>query len=220
MNIGYRNRIDWDRIRFSILSTVFFAVLCAVIVTINTFPEAGSTEPLIQMALGRSLLFATFGAASATIISYPILYWIYGDRPMFHKHPMRNTYSLLMWVCTGFGFGVLFAILMGAYFFPVLYSLLKFIDGYMSMNDLVWGYLEVLMRMWSIIGPEFGIRFLQMSMIGGLIFGIGTWLLGRLCTSKEDKTRKYFSLFYTAILIGVLLVIVLLVPTVELSRIG
>ena len=210
---------DWERIRFSTCVTVYAAALGAVAIIVNSLAQTDALDVPRHMPLGGSLVIGGAGALAASAATWPAAHWLYGRTPAFDKEKSRTSHGLPVWILLGFGFGVVYSLLMGGYFLRTATGLLSFADGTISVTDLVFKYSEIVFGM-PVFGPALGIRLLYTSIVAGLLFGPGAWAISRFNKSADPATARYWPCVIALTLAAIVIAVVVFVPPTALARLG
>ena len=116
-------------------------------------------------------------------------YWIYGSVRVFARKKEREARSIQFWIVLGITYGLVYSLVMGAYFLPTASDLMRFGDGELTLSELGIKYLNVTAGRWVVLAHVLGMRLLFTGIVAGLIFGPGAWAINRFSTSAEPAHR-------------------------------
>lgn len=211
--------IDWERIRFALSIGLYGGVVGAGTVLVNFLSQADFPDLPERLPAFQSALFSIAGFWAGGIITYFASYWILGPFQEFGPFKKRDHRRLPIWFFLGFSYGVLFSIIMGGIFLPITFNFLDFINGLISVPQLLIRTSDLLIA-WPALALVLGTRLLFTGLIAGVVFGGGAWIVDRFNASDHPKMAKYGPPVVSVVLSIIIVVVVAFVPESTLSRLG
>ena len=211
--------VDWPRIRFAACLAVYGAAIGAAAVLVNFLSQGDPLEVPQHMPFGPALLFSSAAALAGIVITGPVSYWLYGQAPVFYANKYREPRSFLVWTALGLGYGLLFPLLMGAYFLPMSFRFLDFVNGILNVPELVSSGIDLVL-MSPFFSVILGFQLFFTGLIAGVLFGVGAWVIDRFNTSADPATARYGTWAMALALSAIVIAIVAFGPVSTLSRLG
>ena len=217
---GPGNGTDWERLRFAACVSIYGAAIGAAAILVNLLSHTEVLEIPQHLPLGRSLLLGITGALAGVVITWPVAYWIYGSVRVFARKKEREARSIQFWIVLGITYGLVYSLVMGAYFLPTASDLMRFGDGELTLSELGIKYLNVTAGRWVVLAHVLGMRLLFTGIVAGLIFGPGAWAINRFSTSANPPTARYGSWALALGLAGAIIAAAAFAPEESLARFG
>ena len=210
---------DWLRVRFVICVAIYGAAIGVATILVNFLVRADAISLPQHRPLWTSLLFSGAAAVAGITITGPAAYWIFGTRHVFSTVEKRKPRSLIVWIVLGFGYGIAFPLLMGAYFLPLSFYFHDFASGLTSAPQLVSRVFDVVL-IWPVLALVFGNGLFFTGLIAGALFGSGGWIIDRFNASTSLTTAKYGTWIMSMLLSIAVIATVIVVPETILARLG
>ena len=210
---------DWPRIRFAAGIAMFGAAVGSVAVLVNVLSSIPFYKDAGHMALVPSLFLAISGALAGALVTAPFAYHMYGDVPVLEPKKTRKPRNLPIWWVLGVGYGLLYPMVMGAFFLPAAIVLRLLISGILGPVDVINELMEILMasllRAVTVGGP-----MLFTSAIAGVVFGTGAWVIDQVNASSDRRISAYGTWAVSALLATTVVVLVFAVSPETLRGLG
>ena len=210
---------DWPRVRFAACVAIYGAAIGIATVLVNFLARADAIDIPQHLPFWTSLLFSSAAALAGIAITGPIAYWVYGTRHVFSKVEAREPRNLIVWAVLGFGYGIVFPLLMGAYFLPISFYFHDFAIGLTSAPQLMSRAFDVVL-IWPVLALVFGSGLFFTGLIAGALFGGGGWIIDRFNASADPATAKYGTWIMAVVLSVGVVSMVAVVPEATLARLG
>jgi hypothetical protein len=181
---------DWPRIRFSATLTLYGAAIGAAAIIVNFLSQTPSSFEPQHMPFTLSFMFGAYGAMAGGLITGPIVYWIYGGIGFFYARKRRPR-GILIWSFLGFGYGIVFLLIMGGFFLPVGALLTDFYDGLVSVPGLLSQAVDIVTARWAPLALVLGFRLFFTGLLAGGVFAVGAWVIDRFNASEDSATATY-----------------------------
>lgn len=142
----------------------------------DIWPKEPEHLPLIP-----GLILSSAGFLVGALIAGIVTYWIAHDRPD-PLHP-------LIWLALGFGFGILVPLFTGL-IFPIAMVFTDLYLGTIEFRDLFIRLVDsIFLAPWgAVLQGAFG---LFSSLLAGLVFAVGAWLVDRANMASKSWLSRY-----------------------------
>ena len=181
---------DWARMSFAVSIGLYGAILGAVAVLINILSATPFYKDAEYLSLGPSLFLGIAGAMAGGLLTAPFAYRIFGEIPLLDPTKIRKPRNILIWGGLGIGYGLLYPMLMGAFFLPLTLTMRLLLNNILGPVDVLNEMIEIMMssllRAVTIGGP-----MLFTGVIAGMFFGIGGWVIDQVNSSYDQMTSRY-----------------------------
>ena len=212
---------DTPRLRFVVTTAIYGASIGAFTMIVNYLVQSATAYPYVaqHMPLGRTIIFSGSGAAGGLLISALAAFWLHGEGLSLFPNRKRKRLSFYFWMFLGLGYGLIFTIIMGGLILPLTFNILNFSDGIMNPMELIHTNIDAVLR-----GPVFalilGVRILFTSLIAGLMFGAGGWLIDFFHSSSDHNTVSYGTWIIALVLALVVIGMATIGPEQALANLG
>ena len=211
-------RTDWRRIRFGATLAIYGGAVGAFAVLVNLLSRAPAYD-LQRLEFGPSIVFGLSGFLAGSQLAGPTAYWSYGGLGFFYPK-LRQARGLLAWVFLGFAYGVVFPLLMGALFLPVTLVFVDFVQGLVSVPDLLYRMLALASGAWPTLAVTVGFKLFFSGFIAGGLFALGSWAIDYFNTSADPATAKYGAWAMALALSVLIIAVAAFGPLETLSKLG
>ena len=219
------NQMAWPRKRFTGTIGLYGACLGIAAILISFMsPESGflesapDTQQVSNMSnyawqtaqdttLLRAIILSVCGFIGGAFITIPVAYWWFGKKPTFTAYSKKTLDSrgVPAWLMMGLMYGLMFPLIVGAYFLPFGREFILFLTGLTSVPDLVISQTDLFTGKWIRFMFVVGARLLFAGIFAGFAFGPGAWIIDKFVSSDNQKSSRFTSWIVTIIMsIGVI----------------
>ena len=212
------NQMAWPRKRFTATIGLFGGCLGIAAILISFMsPESGLLEsaPKNQQNMSdyvwqasqdttilRATILAICGVIGGACITVPVAYWWFGKKPTFSAYSKKTIDSrgIPAWLMMGLMYGIMFPLIVGAYFLPFGREFILFLTGLTSIPELVISQTDLFTGKWIRFMFVVGARLLFAGIFAGMVFGPGGWIIDKFVTSDNQKSSRFTSWIITCVM--------------------
>ena len=211
------NQMAWPRKRFTGTIGLYGACLGIAAILISFMsPESGflesapDTQQVSNMSnyawqtaqdttLLRAIILSVCGFIGGAFITIPVAYWWFGKKPTFTAYSKKTLDSrgVPAWLMMGLMYGLMFPLIVGAYFLPFGREFILFLTGLTSVPDLVISQTDLFTGKWIRFMFVVGARLLFAGIFAGFAFGPGAWIIDKFVSSDNQKSSRFTSWIIT-----------------------
>lgn len=212
--------IDCPRLRFSICLGLLGGLLGGAVSLIVPLTVLDPYIHTIQHPpFGDALIIAMPGFLSGLTIAGPLAYFLFG--PPFTLTPRRRRTSrgLPIWLFIGAVHSLVFALVLGGLFLPYITLFQDFIHSLLSVPQMLSTGLDKTISL-PYLAMISGLQLWFTSFVAGGFFSIGGWIIDRFNTSSYNTVSNFGTWIIAALLYGMIIGFLALVPETTLARLG
>lgn len=211
---------DHPRVRFSICLGLFGGLLGGAVSLITPLT---TVDPYITIPqhppFGQALIIAMPGFLSGLAVAGPLAYILFGPPFTLNPKRTRSPRSLPIWLFIGFGYSLVFSLVLGGLFLPYISLFQDFIHSLLSVPHFLSKGLDMTISL-PYLALITGLQIWFTSLFIATLFSVGGWIIDRFNTSSGDTTSKVGTWIIAALLCGIIIVLITLVPGTTLARLG
>jgi hypothetical protein len=168
---------------------------------------------------GDALIIAMPGFLSGLTVAGLLAYFLFGPPFTLNLKRTRTPRSLPIWIFIGIVHSIVFSLVLGGLFVPYISLFQDFIHSLISVPQLLSKGLDTTISLpyLSLIG---GLNLWFTSFIAAGFFSIGAWTIDRFNTSADDTASNFGTWAIAALLYGMIIAFLTMVPETTLARLG
>jgi hypothetical protein len=218
------NQMPWPRKRFTANIGLFGACLGVAAILISFMSaESGLLESATKnqqnmsdyvwqasqdTTMLRATILAICGIIGGAFITVPVAYWWFGKKPTFSTYSKKtmDPRGIPAWLMMGLLYGMIFPLIVGAYFLPFGREFILFLTGLTSIPELVISQTDLFSGKWIRFMFVVGARLLFAGIFAGMVFGPGGWIIDKFVTADNQTSSRFTSWIITCVMsLGVII---------------